>query len=96
MGLTRLPAPEPDPEVDGPRLVLLDDHGKETTEGDHVRFTYGIPPVYVCGPVIRRGKSLIVLTPGHKPDECNLRSLRSYVGVWYKENDQAAARQTIT
>jgi hypothetical protein len=69
-----------------PRLVLLDDDRQPTQAGDTVGFNYGIPPVGVRAKIIRRGKSLIALTPGHTPAECNLRTLRKYVGSWYKQN----------
>ena len=63
---------------------LLDDDKKRVAAGDKVCFNYGIPPVYVKAKVIQRGKSLIALTPGHTPTECNLRTLRRYVGNWYR------------
>lgn len=65
------------------RLVLFDDVGAETTEGDKVQFTFGIPPVNVVGDVIRRGENLIVLTPNYSPKECDLRLLRDFVGEWF-------------
>ena len=70
------------------RLVLLDDDKQPTREGDTVFFTYGIPPVGVRAKIVRRGNSLIALTLGHKPRECNLRALRKYVGSWYKQNEK--------
>ena len=69
-----------------PRLVLLDDDRQPTQAGDTVCFSYGIPPVGVRAKIIRRGNSLIALTPGHAPAECNLRTLRKYVGSWFKQN----------
>jgi hypothetical protein len=65
---------------------IKDSDGNKTTAGDKVRFTYGIPPVLVIGDVIERNSSLIVLTPGHSPSECNLRSLKRYVGEWFRES----------
>lgn len=65
-------------------LVCRDDDGNRVGAGDTVRFRYGIPPVRVVALVVQRGKSLIALTPDHKPPECNLRSLRRYVGEWFK------------
>ena len=65
------------------RLILRDDDGIAVGAGGIVRFNYGIPPVTVDAQIIRRGKSLIALTPGHGQDEVNLRSLRRYVGNWY-------------
>lgn len=72
-----------------PRLVLRlrDDDGKWVAAGDAVRFAYGIPPVSVDAPIIEREGRLIGLCPGHNPPEFNLRSLRRYVGNWYKQND---------
>ena len=69
-------------------LVMLDDDGNRVTKGDTVRFNYGIPPVCVTAKVVQRGKSLIALTPGHNPPECNLQSLRRYVGNWYKHSER--------
>ena len=69
------------------RLVLLDDDGEPTGAGDTVEFSYGIPPVRVVAPVIERDGRLVALTPGHTPVECKLRSLRYFVGSWYKQND---------
>lgn len=72
-----------------PRLVLLDDDRQPTWAGDTVSFNYGIPPVGVRAKIICRGNSLIALTPGHTPAECNLRTLRKYVGSWYRQNVEA-------
>ncbi len=68
-------------------LRLRDDDGEWVTAGDTVHFSYGIPPVGVDAPIIERNGKLIGLCPGHKPSEFNLRSLRRYVGSWYKQND---------
>ena len=65
---------------------LLDDDGEKVRAGDEVCFSYGIPPIYVISRIVQRGKSLIALTPGHIPPECNLRTLRRNVGCWYKQN----------
>lgn len=67
-------------------LVLLDDDRVPVKAGDTVRFRYGIPPVVVDAKIVQRRGQLIALTPGHDPAECNLRSLRRYVGNWYKQN----------
>jgi hypothetical protein len=67
-------------------LVLRDDDGEPTGAGDTVRFNYGIPPLVVDAKIVQRRGQLIALTPGHDPTECNLRSLRKYVGNWYKQN----------
>jgi hypothetical protein len=69
------------------RLVAIDDDGCRTYAGDKVSFSYGIPPVHVVGDVIATSGCLIVLTPGHKPESCLLRSLRQYVGGWFKHNN---------
>ena len=61
-----------------------DDDGIRIKERDWVMFTYGIPPVYVRGEVVRRDNRLIVLTPGHNPTHCRLSELRDFVGSFYK------------
>jgi len=71
-------------------MVLLDDDGVPVTAGDTVRFNYGIPPVVVDAKIVKRRGSLIALTPGHDPAECNLRTLRKYVGNWYKQNNKVS------
>lgn len=63
-------------------VFLIDSDGNRVSAGDVVRFNYGIPPVVVDAKIVQRGRSLIALTPGHSPRECNLRSLRKYVGQW--------------
>lgn len=65
-------------------LTMLDDDGVKVSAGDKIKFNYGIPPVLVRARLVQRGNSLIALTPGHNPVECNLRSLRKYVGAWFK------------
>jgi hypothetical protein len=65
-------------------LFLLDNDGTEVRHGDTIGFSYGTPPVGVRAQVVQRGKSLFALTPGHTPAECNLRSLRRYVGEWFR------------
>lgn len=67
--------------------VLLDDNHVPTRAGDTIRFNYGIPPVVVDAKIVKRRGSLIALTPGHDPTECNLRTLRKYVGAWFKKTD---------
>jgi hypothetical protein len=66
------------------RWRVLDGDGSEVNEGDWIGFSYGTPPVGVRAQVVRRGKSLFALTPGHTPTECNLRSLRRYTGEWFR------------
>jgi len=65
---------------------LMDDDGVPVTAGDTIRFSYGIPPVVVEAKIIERDGRLVALSPGHTPAECKLRSLRNYVGNWYKTN----------
>lgn len=64
-------------------LVAYDDDGYEVRAGSKIQFSYGIPPVKVVGEVVEVGGKLVVKTPGHTPPECNIRSLRRYVGSWY-------------
>jgi hypothetical protein len=71
------------------RPTLLDDDGKPVGAGDTIVFYYGIPPVAVHAPIINRGGSLIALCKGHNPPKCNLRTLRRYVGSWYKKGGGA-------
>jgi hypothetical protein len=65
-------------------VFLLDNEGAAVRHGDTIGFSYGIPPVGVRAQVEQRGKSLFALTPGHTPAECNLRSLRRYIGEWFR------------
>ncbi len=83
---------EPRNRVGSRELVLLDDDRQPTRAGDTVSFNYGIPPVAVRAKIVQRGRSLIALTPGHTPAECNLRTLRRHVGGWFKQNDQDQTR----
>lgn len=73
-------------------VVMLDDDGNRVSAGDVVRFSYGIPPVCVKAKLVQRGKQLIALTPEHNPKECNLRSLRKYVGAWFKHNSYSTEK----
>lgn len=63
---------------------MRDSDGEEIEAGDWVRFSYGIPPVGVKARVVDRDGKLIVLTPGHNPEECTLKLLRWDVGEFYK------------
>lgn len=65
-------------------MKLRDDDGELVGHGDSIEFRYGIPPVKVIAAVVRCGKSLVAITSEHNPTSCNLRSLRKYVGEWYK------------
>jgi hypothetical protein len=62
-----------------------DDDGNWVCAGDRVKFVYGIPFVKVVGKVVNQNGQLRVLTPGHNPSSCPLRSLRYHVGAWWKE-----------
>ena len=66
---------------------MKDDDGNPVGAGDFIRFSYGIPPVGVKAKIIERDGKLIALTPGHRPDECNLKSLRRHVGQFYLSHD---------
>ena len=65
-------------------MRIIDDDDHEIKAGDRVSFSYGIPPVYVEGEVIRKSGRLVVLTPGHKPESCAMYRLRDCVGGFYK------------
>ena len=65
---------------------LRDDDGAWVAAGDRIRFSYGIPPACVIADIVSRGGELVGLAPDHNPPEFLLRSLRNYVGVWYKAN----------
>jgi hypothetical protein len=75
-------------------VFLLDNDGAEVRHGDTIGFSYGIPPVGVRAQVVQRGKSLFALTPGHTPAECSLRSLRRYIGAWYRLPNAETRRGT--
>jgi hypothetical protein len=62
----------------------FDDDGAKVIAGDEVCFTLGIPPLKVVGKIFEKGKTLYVSTPDCEPKECKFRSLRSFVGGWYK------------
>ena len=59
--------------------------GLKVTEGDKISFSYGIPPVSVVAPIVRKNGVLTVLTPGHNPNSCPLSKLKEYVGQFWKE-----------
>ena len=65
-------------------MKCRDDDGKLVGAGDVVVFSYGTPPVRVEGLVKQGIGCLWVLTPGHNPEATKLRSLRRYVGAWWK------------
>ncbi len=63
---------------------MLDDDRTPVGTGDHVTFSYGIPPVEVVATISQQQGRLIGYCPGHNPPNFNLRSLRRHVGSWYK------------
>lgn len=68
-------------------IYLLDCDKAQVSDGDSISFTYGIPPVKVIAKIREENGRLIGTCIGnHHPKEFNLRSLRSYVGEWYKES----------
>jgi len=69
-------------------MKCRDDDGKLVGAGDEVVFSYGIPPVRVEGKVVEWLGNLWVLTPKHIPVSVKLRSLRRYVGAWWKKDNQ--------
>jgi len=64
---------------------IKDDDGFEIKEGDVVGFSYGIPPIGVKAPIVKKDGELYAITEGHKPPQCKLRLLRKHVGSFYKE-----------
>ena len=65
--------------------AIKDSDGVTVTDGCTVTFSYGIPPVRVVTPVVRRGRRLIALTEGHHPQECFMSELKEHVGdFWVK------------
>ena len=62
---------------------VLDSDGYPVTPGCTIIFSYGIPPVPVRAKVVERDGRLIALTPGHKPSECPVASLRYHVGNFF-------------
>lgn len=69
------------PEID---FGVRDDNGHMVRLGDHVCFSYGIPPVYVIARIARRNNKLVAMTPGHKPRQCRLSVLAGLVGGFQK------------
>jgi hypothetical protein len=68
-----------------------------------VSFSYGIPPVMVIAPVIKRDGELIIITKGHNPEESRACDLEESVGYLYirktglyrvLENGKHVRRQT--
>lgn len=65
---------------------VYDCQGEEIKEGDHVSFSYGIPPVGVRAKVVSVNGELWILTPGHKPGKSRLSGLEENVGDFFKSN----------
>ena len=61
-----------------------DDDGEWVYAGDTITFSYGIPPINVRAKIINRSGTLWVLPKNQRCAECCLRSLRLYVGSWWK------------
>ena len=71
-------------------LMLKDSDGVRVRSGCKISFSYGIPPVRVVAPVIRRGNKLVAVTEGHNPSECPVRELREHIGdFWVAEEPSA-------
>lgn len=64
--------------------AVRDSEGQEVNHGDVVSFCYGIPPIGVRAPVIRRDGKLIAITKGHNPSETSVSSLHRHVGYFRK------------
>ena len=66
-------------------MAIKDSDGAVVTEGCAILFSYGIPPVPVVAPVVKRGRRLVALTEGHRPSECFVSELAEHVGdFWVK------------
>ncbi|MDC7221588.1 MAG: hypothetical protein PQJ59_16760 [Spirochaetales bacterium] len=67
-------------------MKYYDDWGEEIKEGDNIVTSYGIPPKPLKGKVIIEEGEMIVLTPGHNPEKCDLNYLIHNFNV-YKETE---------
>jgi hypothetical protein len=67
---------------------IKDADGVEVREGDIIHFSYGIPPIGVNAPVIRRDGKLIAITAGHNPPECLVRMLERHVGYFWVDRSR--------
>lgn len=76
-------------------LMLKDDDGEEVRAGDMIVFSFGIPPTRVEARIVERDGNLIALTPEHTPKETKLRSLRRYIGNWYKLHPRTVGEEEI-
>ncbi len=64
--------------------VLRDAEGDPLYDGDHVTFSYGIPPRRSHGILQLRGREMWVLTPDDNPKESTLADLIECVELVYK------------
>ncbi len=65
---------------------LKDDNGEWVQAEDRIHFTYGIPPTFVTANVFEKDSTLFIeCDQDVTPRVTKLRSLRSHVGSWYKE-----------
>lgn len=62
----------------------VDDDGVRVVAGDHITFSYGIPPVHVVARIESINRVLYAMTPEHNPKRCRLSELRECVGAWWK------------
>jgi hypothetical protein len=65
-------------------IDMKDSDGKRVKAGDTIYFSYGIPPIRVNAPVVKKKGRLVALTKGHNPEECTLIDLKKYVGDFWK------------
>jgi len=65
-------------------MFFKDDNGNRVGNGNIIKFSYGIPVVSVEAKISQKNGKLIGYCPEHNPPEFNLRTLRKYVGSWYK------------
>ena len=65
-------------------MKAIDSDGHFVLPGDRIRFSFGIPPQVVEGPVVTIHDELWVLTPKFTPSRCKLKDLREYVGEFWK------------
>lgn len=68
--------------------MTRDSEGQEVRCGDVISFSYGIPPVGVQAKIANVSGVLFAMTPGHKPEKCQLSELRRHVGYFYKIRSQ--------
>lgn len=64
---------------------LYDSNGVEIVAGCHIHFSYGIPPVEVSAKVVKRGRDLVALTPGHTPASANVNEITQFFDCWVRK-----------